>query len=350
MSAGTADTADATDTTDVVVSVVLVTWNGREHLEGCLPSLMASLERVPGECEVLVVDNGSADGSADLIRSQYPSIVLIENPDNRGFSAANNQGIERARGRYVATLNNDTEVDPMWLVRLVDVLDADPTLGFAAAELRYLQKPGVLNSAGITVDRGGVAGDRLSEHPIADAEREPTEVFGACAAAALYRRELMHALGGFDESFFAYLEDVDLAWRARRAGWRCAFVPGAVVWHEYSATSRRQPTLKLYLSGRNRVWLLAKNASARHLLRYAWYIALNDLAESFYALLRQRNSAPIRGRLAGLRGVRAALATRRSLPFLPLDAFADPRPVRVWLQGPWRRLRRGGAARRVASG
>jgi GT2 family glycosyltransferase len=325
--------------------VVVVTWNGRHHLERCLPSLVDSLERLGAPSEVFIVDNGSTDGSSDLVAATYPSIELIRNEENKGFSAANNQAIVRARGRYIATLNDDTQVDPDWLVRLVAVLESDPRMGMAAAELRYLQRPTVLNSAGITVDLAGVASDRLSEHPISDGEAQPIEVFGACAAGALYRRELLRALDGFDESFFAYLEDVDLAWRARRAGWTGVYVPGAVVLHEYSATSKRQPTLKLYLSARNRVWLLVKNASTRQLLRYGPYIVLHDLAETLYALIRERNAAALRGRLAALRGIRGALTSRRTYPFLPLDAFSEPRPVRTWVRGPLRRLR----ARRAAS-
>ncbi|MCX8067942.1 MAG: glycosyltransferase, partial [Anaerolineae bacterium] len=166
--------------------------------------------------------------------------------------------------------------------------------------------PGIVQSAGIAIDRAAIAWDRLRGHPIDDA-REPCEVFGASAGAALYRREMLREIGLFDERFFAYLEDVDLAWRAQVAGWRCWYVPQAVVRHQTSASFGENSPLKKQLKARNKIWMVAKNAPVTDLpliLLYDWVAVL-------YSLLVERDPHPLLGRLKGLRGIRPFLQDRR---------------------------------------
>ncbi|MGH2524060.1 MAG: glycosyltransferase family 2 protein, partial [Anaerolineales bacterium] len=200
-----------------LASVVITNWNGCHFLEKCLGSLAA--QTYPA-VEIILVDNGSTDGSAAWVGEHFPAVRLIANARNMGFAAANNQGIRVAQGEYVALLNNDTWVEPDWLAELVQAIESGPRVGMVASKMVYADQPQVINSTGVCLDRSGVVWDRQTGLPERVSEREPVEIFGPCAGAALYRHALFDDVGVFDENFFAYLEDVDLAWRARWRGWR----------------------------------------------------------------------------------------------------------------------------------
>lgn len=316
-----------------LVSVVIVNWNGRSFLERCMPSLFESLKHVGGGTEVIVVDNGSTDGSVEFFEQNYPTVHLIRNIRNCGFSVANNQAFAAARGKYVATLNNDTEVDPNWLQRTITVLEGDRTVGSCATQMRFLHFPDVINSAGISVDVAGVPCDRLEGCSASVSETRPTEVFGPSAGAAVYRKEMLDGLGGFNENFFAYYEDVDIAWRAKRAGWHCIYVPDSIVYHSYSGTSRQGSSFKAFLLSRNRLWLLLRNASAHQLLRYLPRIVAYDLGVIVVTFIRQRSLAPLLGKVGALGKLPTVIKERSSLPFLALDEFDPPRRLRNILKG-----------------
>jgi GT2 family glycosyltransferase len=189
-----------------------------------------------------------------------------------------------------------------------------------AGKMLYTDSPTTINSTGISLDRAGIAWDRAGGQDDVDLD-DVEEVFGPCAGAALYRRELFDDVGVFDDDFFAYLEDVDLAWRARLAGWRCGYAPRARVLHDHSATAKDDSAFKRYHLGRNKVWLIAKNYPTPYLWLYLPLIILYDLAavatvtagigpgpSSFSARL-----ARLAGRTAGLLSVNQALAKRRSV-------------------------------------
>jgi GT2 family glycosyltransferase len=285
----------------VPISVVIPTWRGAAWLPRCLEALSRQTCR---PCEVVLVQNG---GPAPEI-SPPPELPLHlhQNPTNRGFAAAVNQVIWMTRALYVAVLNDDAFPEPGWLEALLKVMEADPEIGACAGLMVFDHRPEIVQSAGIAIDRAAIAWDRLRGYPVAHAQA-PAEVFGASAGAAPYRRAMLEALGGFDERFFAYLEDVDLAWRAQIAGWRCVYVPSARVRHLTSASLGEGAPLHRFLLGRNKVWLVAKNAPAAD-LPLIW---LYDLLGVAYALLRRGNRWALRGRLAGLRGIRPFLAERR---------------------------------------
>ncbi|MGH2354318.1 MAG: glycosyltransferase family 2 protein, partial [Chloroflexota bacterium] len=226
---------------DPLVSVVMVTWNGLCHLRRSLPAVLAQELPDGQQFELLVVDNASTDGSrahlADLAARDGRVRVLL-NDHNEGFAAPNNRAFRDARGTFVATLNNDTLPEPGWLAALLRVAQADERVGSVASRMVFDHAPETINSAGISIDRAGIAWDRLVGRPVAESETQPVEVFGASAGAALYRRSMLEELGGFDARFFIYLEDVDLAWRARLAGWRAVYAPDAVVRHAHSASAK----------------------------------------------------------------------------------------------------------------
>lgn len=284
----------------VSLSAIVVNYRRRDLLAMCLRSISDALDRLEEPSEIVVVDNGSGDGSADLVRARHPDAALVALGENVGFPGGVNRGLERARGEWILLLNNDATLEPDAPRQLMAAARGSADVGSVACQLRFAGST-VLNSAGLGIDRLGVAYDRLLGRQASASEDRPVEVFGASGGAALYRRAMLDELGGFDESFFAYLEDADLAWRARMRGWRCVYAPEAVAHHLYSATSGHGSDFKYLHAGQNRMRLLAKNAHTRDLLRYAPAILLYDLAYVAGVGVRDRTLAPLRGRMRGLR-------------------------------------------------
>ena len=308
------------------VSVIIVTWNGRDWLAQCLPAVAA--QTYPA-FEIIVVDNGSTDGTAGWLKEQWPQVRLIQLEKNMGFAAANNAGIRASRSPYVATLNNDTRVDPNWLAELVRAA-ATPGVGMVAACVLRWNQPDRLDSAGIIVDVTGTAWNRGWGRP-AESAALAGDVFGPSAAAALYRREMLDDVGLFDEDFFAYYEDVDLAWRAQRAGWRCRYAPAARAWHWHSATGQQTPSLKLFLLGRNKVWAILKNYQRPPLLLALPLILAADVVAIIYQTIRTRSPAALRGRISAWRRARHMLSKRtparrpvKLAPLLPKPGVRSP--------------------------
>jgi len=293
-----------------LVSVIVASWNGRAYLEKCLASLIT--QTYP-EVEIIIVDNGSTDGSATWVAEHYPNIRLICNRQNLGFAAANNQGIQAGRGHYLALLNNDTWVEPRWIAEMVAAVEQDARVGMVASRMVFADQPGMINSTGICVDQCGLSWDRGGGTPVELTEREPVPVFGACAGAALYRRELFNDVGLFDEDFFAYLEDADLAWRARWRGWKAIYAPAACVYHLHSATSREGSPFKTYLLSKNKILMLAKNYPLPYLIFFLPPILFYELLSLGYALVERRGASAWRGRMAGLRALPDAWRKRRQL-------------------------------------
>lgn len=281
-----------------LVDVIIVNWNGLHFLSECLGALS---RQTFSEFEVWLVDNGSRDGSVDWVQHHYPDVHLVVNDRNLGFAAANNQAIRLGRAPFVVTLNNDAVPEPQWLAEMVSVAQSHPEVGMVASLMLFHHAPDVINSAGIAVDRLGFAWDRLGGQPIHASEQVPTPVFGASAGAALYRRTMLDEIGLFDEDFFAYLEDVDLAWRAQWAGWECLYVPTARVLHHHSGTAGEGSPLKDYLLARNKVWLVAKNYPFRKMRAHIPLIFLYDLAAAVYVSARHRQLDALKGRLMGWR-------------------------------------------------
>jgi len=293
------------------VSVIIPTWDGKAYLERCLPAVMAHTGL---DCEVVVVDNHSQDGSVEWIGQHFPAVRVIRNEMNVGVAPAINQGIQASEGEYVVALNNDTIVTPGWLVALVEAVQSDPCVGMCAPKMLLCHPPHLFDAAGIEVDRAGIAwnrwgGDAEEDHP----NRELEQVFGPCAGAALYRRAMLDDIGLFDEDFFAYLEDVDLAWRAQWAGWKCVYVPEAVIYHAHSATAREGSHFKNRLLGRNKIWTLCKNHPLAPLLWYVPLILAYDLMAVGYAIAIGRGPGAVQGRIAALSKLPRMLTKRRRI-------------------------------------
>jgi len=317
------------------VSVVILNWNGRRYLDDCLTSLQSQTFT---DFEIILVDNGSTDDSVEWVETHFPQVCLIRNAQNVGFAEGNNQAIRSTAAEFIVTLNNDTRVEPGWLAALVEAVASDSAVGMVASKMIFADRPGMINSAGIALDPVGIAWDRLGGTHDDPNETVLVEVFGPCAGAALYRRAMLDQIGLFDADFFAYLEDVDLAWRARLSGWRCLYAPAARVYHVHSATGGEGSPFKNRLLGRNKVWTIAKNyGPAGRLLVYLPLIVLYDLAAVLYALIVRRETAPLQGRLMALKGLpdvwrrrRVVQALRRQNRGQPWFHYLSP------LDWPWR--------------
>ena len=307
------------------VAVVIPSWNSAELLPRCLDSL-----RGQGEIETFVVDNGSTDGSVELLAERgIPHLTLAE---NRGFAAALDLGVAETRAPLVLPLNADTELEPGAVAALVAKLGDDPGLGGVAP--RILQVEGAardvatarLYSAGQALTADGRAIELGAGEEQGPAYAAGREVFGVCGAACLLRRELFVDLGGYDESFFSFYEDVDLNVRARIAGWRFAYEPEAVVWHHGNASwlaSAPSPgAWNARLVARNRIVTQARFLPARTLPR----VAAVELGALVRAAGQRRLSATLRGKLEGLARLPQALRDRRRLA-----ASGDLARAQEWL-------------------
>jgi GT2 family glycosyltransferase len=234
--------------------VVVVNWNRKALLEACL----SSLRRQAGvPFEVIVVDNGSSDGSAEMAERDFGCRV-IRNSANRGFCAANNQGIRAARGDYIALLNNDAEAEPGWLEALWRACQSANDVGMAASKVLVWEDPRIIDKAGHLMFPDGQNRGRGSGALDAGQFDLQEEVLWPDGCAALYRKEMLDQIGGFDEDFFAYGDDAELGLRARIAGWRCVYTPAGVVRHHRGATLGRDSIRRLELIERNRLLLALK--------------------------------------------------------------------------------------------
>jgi GT2 family glycosyltransferase len=272
---------------DRAVTVVIPTLVADETLRECIEALQQQTLR---DFEVVIVDNSGAGQVRRKHAALFQShdLRVIENTCNVGFGAAINQAAASTRSAFIATLNDDAVPHPHWLEALVAAIVQRPDAGMCASQVRFYREP-ALDSAGMLVARDGSSKQRghgraLREFPVAEESLFPS------ASAALYRRAMLDEIGGFDESFFLYCEDTDLGLRARWAGWKCLYVPEAVVEHRYSHSAGRASPVKAYYVERNRLFVLAKNFPAPMLPAAALTSAARYLWHAWY-LLRGRGAA-----------------------------------------------------------
>ncbi len=244
-------------------SVIVLNWNGKAHLEGCLASLSRQTFR---EFETIVVDNGSADGSVEWLEAQRGGDTrVVALPENRGFAGGNNAGIARARGAYVVLLNNDTEADPGWLRALAEATRRHPEAGMFTPKILNFYRRDEIDNTGHVIYRDGLARGRHRLEKDDGRFDEEGEALHPSGCAGVYLKRMLDEIGLLDETFFAYGEDVDLGLRARRAGWKCYYVPDAVVYHKYSASAGMYSLEKAFLVERNRIWILLKTFPLREI-------------------------------------------------------------------------------------
>jgi GT2 family glycosyltransferase len=292
------------------VGVVVVNKNAGPHLAETLATLD---EQTVRPHRVIVVDNASDDGSLAGLQERFPSVELVRSETNIGFAAANNLAVRMCDDcAFVALLNPDAFPEPRWLEALLDAADAHPECGFFGSRLVLAADPAVLDGTG---DRYHVCGTawRRDQGASSSVVRDEGETFSACAAAALYRRDAFLAVGGFDESFFCYYEDTDLAFRLRLEGKRGLHVPGAVVRHVGSATAGLYSEFTVYHSARNQTWMFVKNMPGLLLWLYLpQHILMSGLMAALSAP-RGRAGAVLAGKRDALRDLPRVLAERRAI-------------------------------------
>jgi GT2 family glycosyltransferase len=290
-----------------VVAIVVVNWNRRELLAQCLESLVAQTWT---DREIFVVDNGSQDGSEAFVAEKYPEVHLIRAGGNIGFARANNLAIRRTRSKYVALINNDAAAEPNWLQQLVAALEADRWLGMAASKMVYHDNPEVIDRAGDGYSLIG-AGVLRGRGGRADAYNQPREIFGACAGAALYRRDMLEDIGLFDEAFFLIYEDVDLSFRAQLAGYRCRYVPGAKVRHKASHTIGRDSRTSVFYGHRNLEWVYFRNMPGLLLaLTFFPHLFYVILAGAYFLLIGKGGNY-LSSKLEALKGMPSVIVKRK---------------------------------------
>jgi GT2 family glycosyltransferase len=304
-------------------AVVIPNWNGMRWLADCLRSLA---EQTRSPAETIVVDNGSTDGSLELLRAHEPGVTVVSLATNTGFAHAVNRGIEAASAELVVLLNNDVILEPDWLERMVAAIESDPRAASVASKMVDLAHPDLLYDAGDVLRRDGACEQRGRFERDDGRFDLPGEVFGACAGAAIYRRGAVLAVGGFDERFFTYIEDVDLALRLRLAGWGCLYEP-AVARHAGEGSSVELSNPLTYWVERNTLLLIAKTFP----LRWLVWVAYRQLGWAWHALRGGRLRAHLRGALAALPLMPAMLRDRRALrgrAAVSMDTAVPARPIR----------------------
>ncbi len=289
------------------VSVIILTWNGRAYLKACLDSLAA---QTYCDFETILVDNGSSDGSVEYVRSAYPWVRLLELTENIGFAGGNNRALKECSGKFIVTLNNDTKLEPGFLAALVAAAEGDPAIGMVAAKMLNFYEKRRIDSVGVRIALNGM-GQNIGVGEQDNGQYDvATEVFGPCAGAALYRRAMLEEVGFFDPAFFAYYEDLDLAWRGRLAGWRSVTAPDAVVYHVHSATSGKMSPFTVYHVQRNKWFVIIKNWPVSLIMKRLSLIVLFDLAAFVLATLRGRGFAGIKARFDVLKSLSRLLRER----------------------------------------
>jgi GT2 family glycosyltransferase len=289
-----------------LISVVIVNYNGKRFLDDCLSSLNRQTYQ---NFEIVLIDNGSSDDSIAHIREKYPAVLVVENSTNLGFGGGANAGIRISRGEFVFMLNNDTIADPHMLEEIVRPMQMDPSIGICGSKM--LLPDGRINSTALCISRTGDAWNRGMNEVDNGQYDTMEEVFGACAGAALYRHSMLKRIGLFDEDFFLYLEDVDLAFRARLAGWKCMYVPSARVVHIHGGTAGPGSEMSVYFFNRNLLWNIAKNFPPRVLLfSIPWIFARNCFDVPYY-FFRNRFKILVIAKIDAIRGLPAMLTKRK---------------------------------------
>jgi GT2 family glycosyltransferase len=319
----------------VRASAVVPSWNGLKDLRESLPALLAQTADV----EVVVVDNGSSDGTADVVRAAWPEAVLVRSPENLGFGRAVNLGAAHATGDVLVVVNNDAVPAPDFAERLLEPF-ADPAVGMVAGVLTQRPHPDRVDSAGVELDVTVGSWDLGWNAPVAAlGARQPA---GPCGGAAAYRRSAWRDAGGFEPALFAYWEDVDLALRLRRAGWRCAFAPGAVALHRHGGTLGAATPVQRRLDAYGRGFVLGRHGRAG--LRAKAEVAVLDWPVLAFDLLVSRQPEVLRERR---RGLRAGRASRMGPPDPSLLTVGMGEALRRRWSFALRRLRRGRPAQEL---
>ena len=284
------------------VTVVIVNWNGERFLDRCLSAVLA---QTVAPYEIILVDNASVDASLDIAR-RYASVRVLAQAENLGFARGNNVAIETAAGdcEWIALLNPDAFPEPYWLEALLSAAHDYPAFDFFCSKLVNAGDPAVLDGVGDAYHMSGMAWRTGHGAAVSSFAEQNREVFSSCAAAALYRRSALLEVGGFDEDYFCYMEDVDIGFRLRLTGYRCLFVPASVAYHVGSGTTGgKYSEFAMYHGHRNLVWTFVKDVPGM----LFWMLLPMHLTMNLVVMLiftwRGRGTVMWRARLDAIKGL-----------------------------------------------
>ncbi len=317
------------------VSVIIVNYNSTKLLEDTLDGVSKQTYQ---NFSTLVIDNASSEKPVET-SAKLQGVQFIYLPENVGFAGANNRGVVLCgASKWIALLNPDAIPADNWLERLVAATKRWPDVACFASRMVQERRPECLDGAGDAYHTSGLVWRRGYGRPSATpAYNEPKEVFSACAAAALYRRDAFEAVGGFDEDFFCYLEDVDLGFRLRLAGYRCLYVPDAIVHHVGSATTAKDSDFAVYHGHRNLVWTYIKNMPGPLFWLYLpQHILLNVFTSIWYAV-RGRGRVILKAKWDAIKGLPRMWRKRREIQARRVVSAWEVRRV---MEKGWLRVRR----------
>jgi GT2 family glycosyltransferase len=294
------------------VSIIILSWNSGRHLPICLRDLSKQSFK---DFNVILVDNNSTDNSADGLKDKWTDIsfVVKKLDANLGFAVANNIGARLASGEWIILLNADAYPEQDWLENLLKAAEQNPQYNFFSSRQIQYNDPHLLDGAGDEYHVSGLAWRRYYNHIQSEYGLQQEEVFSACAAAAMYRREDFLKVGGFDEDYFSYFEDVDLSFRLRLAGGRCLYIPKAVVHHVGSASTGKLSDFVIYYGHRNLVWTYLKDMPTP----YFWlYLPLHLLMNLYFLVsftLRGKGRAIFNAKWDAIKHIPVVLEKRRMI-------------------------------------
>lgn len=276
-------------------TIIIPNYNGINYIENCLGSLEAE------PANVIVVDNGSTDGSRELVEEKFPSVKVIALADNQGFCKAVNIGVIGSETTYVILLNNDTVVRRGFVRALEEPLQRNKKIFSGAAQMINLKKPHLIDDAGDYYCALGWA-FAAGKDKDREAYQHGRDIFASCGGACIYRREVLSQIGLLDENHFAYLEDIDIGYRARIAGYRNLYIPGAQVYHAGSGSSgSRHNAFKVDLSARNSIYLIYKNMPFLQILLNMPFLLIGCLIKTFFFMCKGLGGVYVKGLIKGFR-------------------------------------------------
>lgn len=295
-----------------MASIIIVNWNGKELLADCIGSVLRQTFK---GIEIILVDNGSRDGSVAFVEQAFPSVKVVSLSENTGFTGGNIEGYRVSSGHYIVLLNNDARLTERWLEHMVAAVESDSAIGFCSSKI-VIDGTTKIDSAG-DVFTSAFTGTKLGEYEEESNFVQRRLVPGACAAAVLYKREMLDEIGFLDPDFFLNHEDTDLNLRAWLAGWKCLFVPEAVAYHKVSTSIVPMSDTAVYYFSRNNEWVWLKNVPLGLLVRTLPQRILYELSSfGYFCVMKGRWKPFIKGKLDAVRGAGAMLRKRKAVQAL----------------------------------
>lgn len=305
------------ETNNPLVSIIIVNWNGVKLLQECLDAILRQTYK---HYEIILVDNASKDDSVAFVENHYPQVILVRLAENTGFTGGNIAGLARATGSAIVLLNNDAVLTDRWLEVMVDGLYSDPGVGFCAARI-VIAGTDLIDSVGDAFTTA-FTGTKMGEYEAAGRYETQRMVPGACAAAVMYRRDMLDSIGFLDEDFFFNHEDTDLNLRAWLARWKCLYVPEAVVHHKVNASVGVLSDTGVYYFSRNNVWVWAKNVPLSLILLYLPQRLLYELSSfAYFCVIKGKWKPFIRGKIDAVRSL--GKMWRKRAAILPLIRLSN---------------------------